>query len=130
MAHCKRHYEEPVVATCKVCEQPFCGRCLVFPNGANKPPYCIGCALTASGVRNKARQVVAPAKPAKVDRHAERAQRKAEKEAAKALKRAAKNPPPLGDPGDARPSTVPVPKGLPTPSSRYASLGSSDAPVG
>ena len=129
MAHCMRHYEEPVLAGCKVCGQPFCGRCLVFPNGPNKPAMCIGCALTASGVRNKGKVVVAAAPAPKVDRRAEKAQRKQEKETAKALKRAAKNPPPLMDPSDPRPSNVPVPKGLPTPSSRYAAMGSGDSPV-
>lgn len=133
MDHCMRHYEEPYVAHCRVCNRPFCGRCLVFAFGPDKPPYCVGCALTASGVRNngKAVPMVAAPTPA-VDRRIERAQRRAdraqEKATQKAMKRAAKNgqlPPGMEAPP--RTSNVPVPKGLPTPSSRFAPASKSEA---
>lgn len=52
MNHCLRHYEEPTAAVCRSCQGPFCTRCLVFSYGPKKPPYCVGCALIASGVRN------------------------------------------------------------------------------
>lgn len=52
MNHCLRHFEEPTAAVCRSCEGPFCTRCLVFSFGPKKPPYCVGCALIASGVRN------------------------------------------------------------------------------
>lgn len=52
MNHCLRHYEEPTAAVCRSCKGPFCTRCLVFSFGPKKPPYCVGCALIASGVRN------------------------------------------------------------------------------
>ena len=125
MTHCIRHYEEPVVAYCRTCSRPYCSRCLVYSFGPEKPPFCVGCALTASGVRNKSRPipVAAQAAPA-VDRKLERAQRKAEKAEAKAnaraLKRAAKHPDPALDAEAPRSSNVPVPKGLPTPSARFA----------
>jgi len=42
---------------CRNCGMQFCTECLVYAFGANKPPYCISCALGASGVRaNAARQ--------------------------------------------------------------------------
>ncbi len=126
MTHCMRHFEEPVVAHCRTCNRPFCGRCLVFAFGPDKPPYCVGCALTASGVRNNSKTIVAVApQPSGAERRLERAQRKAEKAQAKAtqreLKRQAKqgNFPP--EEPVIRTSNVPVPKGLPTPSSRFAS---------
>lgn len=126
MAHCMRHYEEPVVAHCRTCNRPYCSRCLVYSFGPDKPPYCVGCALTASGVRSKptAVTVVAEAPPT-ADRRVERAQRRAEKAEAKAtmraMKRAAKKgevePEPATGP---RPTNVPVPPGIKTPSSRFA----------
>lgn len=60
MNHCMRHYEETVAGHCRSCGQAFCSRCLVYAFGPNKPPYCVGCALYASGVRSGNRNVVAP----------------------------------------------------------------------
>lgn len=126
MTHCMRHYEEPVVAHCRTCNRPYCSRCLVYSFGPNKPPYCVGCALTASGVRNKQAPIAITAAdevPAG-DRRVERAQRRAEKaearSATKALKRAAKRGETVAEPEVPRTSNVPVPKGLTTPSSRFA----------
>ncbi len=96
MNHCLRHFEEPVVAHCRECHQPFCSRCLVYSFGPKKPPYCLGCALHASGVRNGHRNVVAPdgEQLEPVDKRALKAQRRAErdaeKQAAKAAKKAAR----------------------------------------
>ncbi len=59
--HCMRHYEEPVVAHCRTCARPYCSRCLVYSFGPDKPPFCVGCALNASGVRNKNKPVVVTA---------------------------------------------------------------------
>ena len=59
--HCMRHYEEPVMAYCRTCRNPFCNRCLVYSYGPTKPPYCVGCALFASGVRNGNNRTPAPA---------------------------------------------------------------------
>ena len=126
MAHCMRHYEEPVVAHCRTCNRPYCSRCLVYSFGPDKPPYCVGCALTASGVRNKPQAVAmasADAVPAG-DRRVERAQRRAEKAEARAtlraLKRAAKKGEVPAEPEAPRTSNVPAPKGLSTPASRFA----------
>jgi hypothetical protein len=120
-----RHYEEPVVAHCRTCAKPYCSRCLVFSFGPDKPPYCVGCALNASGVRNKNKPVpVAAAAAPAVDRRLERASRRAEKAEAKALakaqRRAAKHGDVAGQPEPPRPTNVPVPKGLPTPAARFA----------
>ncbi len=126
MTHCMRHYEEPVVAHCRTCTKPYCSRCLVYSFGPDKPPFCIGCALNASGVRNKNKPVVAVAADAPaVDRRMERAQRRAEKAEAKAsvraLKRATKRGDAVPEAVEApRTSNVPVPKGLSMPSSRFA----------
>lgn len=130
MSHCMRHYEEPELARCRQCARPFCARCLVFSFGPDKPPFCVGCALTASGVRNRGQQVIvvedAPMEEM-VDRRAERAQRRAAKMHAKAearaMKRAAKDGQPMAPPPapeGPRPTAVPAPPGIATPASRYA----------
>jgi len=121
-----RHYEEPVVAYCRTCTRPYCSRCLVYSFGPDKPPFCVGCALTASGLRNNNKPIPVAVQAAPgPDRKAERAQRKAEKAEAKAnaraMKRAAKQGQTAGEVEAPRTSNVPVPKGLPTPSSRFAS---------
>jgi hypothetical protein len=119
-----RHYEEPVVAHCRTCAKPYCSRCLVYSFGPDKPPFCVGCALNASGVRNKSKPVVVQAEAPGPDRKAERAQRKAEKAEAKAsaraLKRAAKQGEVPAQEEAPRTTNVPVPRGLPVPSSRFA----------
>jgi hypothetical protein len=109
-----RHYEEPVMGYCKTCCRPFCNRCLVFPFGDDKPPYCVSCAIAASGVRN-ANKRVAIAQPAQRTTWSERSQARSTKRALKKAERQQK--PILGD--DPRSTTVPVPKGLPTPASRF-----------
>lgn len=123
MTHCMRHYEEPVAAHCRTCARPYCSRCLVYSFGPDKPPFCVGCALNASGVRNKSKPIPVAAAAPTVDRRAERAQRKAEKAEAKAHARALKRAAKTGDAPvveEPRTSNVPVPKGLPTPSARFA----------
>jgi hypothetical protein len=129
-----RHYEEPVVAHCRTCARPYCSRCLVYSFGPDKPPFCVGCALNASGVRNKHKPVpVAAAAAPTVDRRAERAQRKLEKAEAKAamraMKRAAKQGEAPAEVAPARPTSVPVPKGLATPASRFAPVGGAERAV-
>ena len=104
MNHCLRHYEEPIEAVCRACHHPFCSRCLVYSFGPKKPPYCVGCALHASGIRNGTRVVAAPDLPppetvpalspatevqtGAVDRRTERAMRRAERDALKQMARA------------------------------------------
>jgi hypothetical protein len=48
--------EEPSTGECRNCHGTFCARCLVYSFGPKKPPFCVGCALVASGVRNGARR--------------------------------------------------------------------------
>ncbi|MEZ5183070.1 MAG: B-box zinc finger protein [Acidimicrobiales bacterium] len=129
--HCMRHFEEPYVAHCRTCNRPFCGRCLVFAFGPDKPPYCIGCALTASGVRNKTIKPVAAAAATPTDRREERNRKREEKRLAKAEARAAKAAikalaPPMAD--AARSSNVPAPQHMTMPTSRYSPQGA-DQPV-
>ena len=54
---CVKHQFESAVDVCRTCGRDFCGECLVYPFGEDKPPYCLDCALSASGVRS------APGKP-------------------------------------------------------------------
>jgi hypothetical protein len=121
MAHCIRHYEEPFVANCRACGSSFCGRCLVFSFGPRKPPYCVGCALTASGVRNNSKKVVVAAAappPPKADRSTRREKRARHKAMRRAGKDAVPNfaPPP---PPPSRADNVPAGQVLSPQQSRY-----------
>jgi hypothetical protein len=51
---CARHQFEAAEDVCRTCGYDFCGECLVYAFGANKAPYCLSCALAASGVRSTA----------------------------------------------------------------------------
>jgi len=51
---CAKHQFEPAEDVCRTCGWDFCGECLVYAFGADKPPYCLSCALAASGVRSGA----------------------------------------------------------------------------
>jgi hypothetical protein len=51
---CYVHGFELAENHCRNCGMQFCSECLVYAFGANKPPYCISCALAASGVRSNA----------------------------------------------------------------------------
>lgn len=67
MHYCLRHMEEPSSAQCRSCKGTFCSRCLVYSFGPRKPPYCVGCALHASGIRSGSRQVAFPGDPGAVE---------------------------------------------------------------
>lgn len=103
MNFCVRHYEEPVEDICRTCRHDFCSRCLVYAFGPGKPPYCVGCALAASGVRAPRPQVVASRAPE--IRRPSRAERKAEKAARKLAAKQAK----------AEPRTQPLAPAAPEP---------------
>jgi hypothetical protein len=60
---CTRHQFEAAIDRCRQCGHPFCGECLVYSFGEKQPPFCIPCALSASGVRSNAARV--PAMPKK-----------------------------------------------------------------
>ena len=51
---CFLHSFEPSEARCRNCGSEFCNECLVYAFGATKAPFCVGCALAASGVRSNA----------------------------------------------------------------------------
>jgi hypothetical protein len=101
MSSCIKHPHEPMVTTCRRCAQPWCTTCLVYTYGASKPPYCIACAMVASGVRTNGA-------PPAASRRVLKSRAKEAKRAAKEAKRAAKasavalEPPPVE--GDAAPT--------------------------
>lgn len=64
---------------CRHCGDWFCSECLVYSFGPKKPPFCVGCALAAAGVRSNAGGAV------KMSR---REMKRREKAAAKAMKAA------------------------------------------
>lgn len=51
---CMRHQFEAAVDLCRNCGYEFCAECLVYSFGREQPPYCVPCALAASGVRSNA----------------------------------------------------------------------------
>ena len=87
---CVRHQFDPAVDRCRTCDEPFCAECLLYAFGDDQPPFCMTCALTASGVR------VRGAKAPKVSR---REIRRREKEAKAASSLRALPPPPTTPPG-------------------------------
>jgi hypothetical protein len=127
MTHCMRHFEDPEVARCRSCDRPFCSRCLVWSFGPNKPPFCVGCALNASGVRNPAKTVVVSSIPPAQLKREQKAQRRAEKAEARALKRAARKQGPEPEVEQVRTTSVPAPVRLSTPASRYGTAA--DEPI-
>jgi hypothetical protein len=60
MNYCLRHTEELSTGECRSCHGSYCARCLVYSFGPKKPPFCVGCALRASGVRSGARPTFQP----------------------------------------------------------------------
>ncbi len=103
--YCRRHVEELSAGVCRSCQYGYCARCLVFSFGRNKPPFCIGCAIRAGGVRNTGISPRSAGEPAAtigtisplaaaqtgpVDKRAERAYRRAEKAATRAAARASR----------------------------------------
>ena len=50
MKRCRAHFQESAAGTCRTCRVEFCEGCLVYAYGRTKAPYCISCALIASGV--------------------------------------------------------------------------------
>lgn len=54
MESCEKHRHERGVALCGRCGESWCEQCLVYAFGPKKPPYCMGCAMFAGGVRTAA----------------------------------------------------------------------------
>jgi hypothetical protein len=126
VAHCIRHFEEPIAGRCRTCNQVFCNRCLVFAFGPKQSPYCVGCALTASGVRvgrGAGPVAVDPAdQPAPQDKRVERAQKRAEKAALRAAAKARRKGADGPGPGEVetRPAYVPAPSTMSTKTAQQA----------
>jgi hypothetical protein len=74
---CERHGFELADAMCRRCGLWFCEPCLVFAFGPKKPPFCVACAINASGVRSTAG--FAP-RPSREIRRELRAQRRASRD--------------------------------------------------
>jgi len=51
---CTKHSFETAADLCEACGNPMCQKCLVYPHGTRKPPFCITCALVVSGVKHGA----------------------------------------------------------------------------
>lgn len=63
MAHtCIEHPHEQAEGLCRRCGALHCADCLVYPFGPTQPPFCVPCAVAASGLRSNAgkRQLVVP----------------------------------------------------------------------
>jgi hypothetical protein len=74
---CHVHGFELAENSCRNCAFEFCSECLVYAFGAKKPPYCIACALAASGVRSNAAR--SPSLTKRQTRAMEKERRRAEK---------------------------------------------------
>ena len=51
MPSCSQHPERKATGACRSCDLECCADCLVFSFGRYRRPYCVRCALIASGVR-------------------------------------------------------------------------------
>jgi len=72
---CENHPFEMGDDLCGHCGREYCDECLVYPRGPKKPPFCIPCALAASGVRSTAARGPAVSKRELKRRRKERAER-------------------------------------------------------
>ncbi len=83
---CVRHQFEAAIDRCRQCGNVFCGECLVYSFGESQPPFCVPCALSASGVRSNAGRAPAMAK---------KELRRREKEARRIARQVAATPEPV-----------------------------------
>jgi hypothetical protein len=86
---CAKHPHEKGVGICRRCGGSWCNDCLVWAFGEKKPPFCMGCAMVAGGVRTAGARPAMPKRELKALQKAAKAEAKA---AAKAAKEAAKAP--------------------------------------
>lgn len=105
MDSCAKHPHEPGRAICRRCGGSWCNDCLVYSFGPKKPPYCMGCAMVAGGVRTSA------ARPAMPKREL-----KALLKIAKAEAKSARSP------KSAKPGTAPEPTSDDTPASAVSDV--------
>lgn len=54
MSTCDSHPFDKATDSCRTCGRDYCPDCLVYSYGEKKPPYCIPCAISASGIRSSA----------------------------------------------------------------------------
>ena len=80
---CNKHPHEKGTALCRRCGHGWCDDCLVYSFGPKKPPYCMGCAMYAGGVRSSSSLPAMSRKDLKAQMKALKAQAKAEAKAAK-----------------------------------------------
>ena len=75
---CEKHPFERAADVCRQCVHDFCARCLVYPFGTRKPPYCIPCAVAAAGVRRESANVPtrSPSEQRRIMREQRRLRRK------------------------------------------------------
>jgi hypothetical protein len=104
MDSCIKHPHESGVALCRRCGGSWCADCLVYSFGPKKPPYCMGCAMVAGGVRSAADRPAMGRRELKALQKAAKAEAKA---AAKVAKKAPKDP---VDEGVAAMADTPAPK--------------------
>src|SRR5687768_6688298 len=89
MDSCAKHPHEAGVAICRRCGDAWCKDCLVYAFGDKKPPFCMGCAMVAGGVRTAGARPAMPRRELKALQKAVKAEAKgAAKAAAKAAKEA------------------------------------------
>jgi hypothetical protein len=51
---CGKHVFEASDDICGKCGGEYCSECLVYSFGPKRPPFCIGCAIAAAGIRSSA----------------------------------------------------------------------------
>lgn len=85
MESCAKHPHETGEAICRRCGSPWCKDCLVYSFGPKKPPFCLGCAMVAGGVRTASAR---PAMPKRDMRARSKAMKAEAKDAARAAKQA------------------------------------------
>lgn len=89
---CIKHMIDEAAGYCRLCHHGFCEKCLVFPFGPKKPPYCVACALAAAGVRLSAGNRPAAPPERRADRVPRRSARAARRQAKTAELEAAAQP--------------------------------------
>jgi hypothetical protein len=83
MDSCGKHPHEAGKAICRRCGGAWCSDCLVYAFGEKKPPFCMGCAMVAGGVRTSGGRPAMPKRELKALQKAAKAEAKAAAKAAK-----------------------------------------------
>jgi hypothetical protein len=89
MESCGKHPHEMGSAICRRCGGAWCRDCLVYAFGPKKPPFCMGCAMVAGGVRTASTRPPMPRKEMKARMKAAKAEAKAAAKEGKAPQPAA-----------------------------------------